>query len=611
MKVLDLFSGIGGFSLAAERAGCETVAFSEIEPFPCRLLAERWPNVPNLGDVTQITGQRVLDEVGPIDVITAGFPCQDLSVAGKRAGLEGERSGLYWQIVRLVSELIGLSCPPEFLVLENVPGLLSADGGESDDEQFRCVCGWPRGRGWVHLGSREAEVNDAGAHGSAEVHALQRPNRDAQPIPGGIVRRCERDEGMASIGGSRSQGTRADEDTSTAEGGTSRPRNPNLEAAGVGRGDYAETVESGSDQRSPISGESDFGLEPEFDSDAGLFAWETDCPACGRRAEEYAGGVVRPSAMGIVLGTLAQLGAVDVAYRVLDAQHFGVAQRRRRVFIVADFAGRRAEQVLLEPESLRRDSAPGRKAGEDVARALTGSLDAGGGNRGCGQLAETGQLVARPLATGTNGQRYDYETETFVTHTLRGEGFDASEDGTGGNPPAICFDETQITSAENRSNPQPGDPSHPLAAGARPPTLVMPLKDPGGKGAAGSIRNSIHGNTEHHGIFAQQVRRLTPTECERLQGYPDGWTDLDGAADGPRYRALGNSVAVPCVEWILRRIVAVTVQPKVGEGKMASATMGGGGVVVSPLPRLQPSFGRSACLALAGANPAGAYNSTA
>lgn len=113
-------------------------------------------------------------------------------------------------------------------------------------------------------------------------------------------------------------------------------------------------------------------------------------------------------------------------------------------------------------------------------------------------------------------------------HALTGEGFDASEDGTGRGTPlvaaAIAFDTTQITSQNNRSHPVAGDPCHPLSESSHPPAIAQSVG----------------------------VRRLTPMECERLQGFPDGWTE--GFADGPRYKMLGNAVAVPCAEWLGRRI---------------------------------------------------------
>ena len=121
LHVLDLFSGIGGFSLGLERTGgFETVAFCEIEEFPRRVLAKHWPEVPCYDDVRTLTAARLAaDGITGIDVITGGFPCQDLSVAGKRAGLAGERSGLWSEIVRLTREL-----QPRYVIVENVANLL-------------------------------------------------------------------------------------------------------------------------------------------------------------------------------------------------------------------------------------------------------------------------------------------------------------------------------------------------------------------------------------------------------------------------------------------------------------------------------------------------------
>jgi DNA (cytosine-5)-methyltransferase 1 len=122
LRVLDLFSGIGGFSLGLERTGgFETVAFCEIEPFPRRVLAKHWPEVPCYEDVRTLTGARLAADKIAVDVITGGFPCQDLSVAGKQRGMgEGTRSGLWSEIVRLIGDL-----RPRYVIVENVAALLA------------------------------------------------------------------------------------------------------------------------------------------------------------------------------------------------------------------------------------------------------------------------------------------------------------------------------------------------------------------------------------------------------------------------------------------------------------------------------------------------------
>lgn len=118
--VLDLFSGIGGFSLGLERAGLRTAAFCEIDDKACAVLAKHWPTVPIFNDVKTLT-KRALDERGiAIDIICGGFPCQDISAAGRGAGLSGERSGLWWEFHRLIEEI-----RPQFAIIENVSLLRS------------------------------------------------------------------------------------------------------------------------------------------------------------------------------------------------------------------------------------------------------------------------------------------------------------------------------------------------------------------------------------------------------------------------------------------------------------------------------------------------------
>jgi DNA (cytosine-5)-methyltransferase 1 len=126
LRVLSLFAGIGGFDLGLERTGgFKTVAFCEIEPFAVRVLNKHWPEVPVYGDVRELTADKLAADGIAVDVISGGFPCQDISIAGRAAGLSGERSGLWSEIVRLARDL-----RPKLLFLENVSALLGRGLGD-------------------------------------------------------------------------------------------------------------------------------------------------------------------------------------------------------------------------------------------------------------------------------------------------------------------------------------------------------------------------------------------------------------------------------------------------------------------------------------------------
>ncbi len=315
----------------------------------------------------------------------------------------------------------------------------------------------------------------------------------------------------------------------------------------------------------------------------------------------------------------------SLAWRSLDAQYSGLAQRRERVFFVGYLgaAGWKAPAaVLFESESLSWHPAPSREKGQNVASTVNAGI---GRRRGGGQLDNP--LVAR---CDTTGNRYDFETENFVTvgcltaglakrvynqevsqghiiaSTLRSGGNGRIPSSRGEN---LVFDENQITSKANRSNPQYGDPSHPLTT-ARPPTIAFSCKDNGrdasdlaptlramnydqshinGGGqvavafdwqaAGGGNDTSFQGksrrfivrkdglagacSTSHVDAIQlnTMVRRLTVRECERLQGLEDDYTLVPYrgkmSTDSPRYKSIGNSIAIPDLRWIGERIEAV------------------------------------------------------
>ena len=128
MNNLDLFAGIGGFSLGMEKAGFKTAAFCEIEPYCKKVISQRWPEVPIYDDIRELSASRLVADGIRIDTITGGFPCQDVSAAGsmwgKRQGTDGERSGLWAEFARLIGEI-----KPKYAIVENVPAILAGDSG--------------------------------------------------------------------------------------------------------------------------------------------------------------------------------------------------------------------------------------------------------------------------------------------------------------------------------------------------------------------------------------------------------------------------------------------------------------------------------------------------
>ncbi len=454
MRYLSLFSGIEAATQAWHPLGWEAVAFAEIEPMPCSYLATRYPNVPNLGDVSKITNADIA-ALGKIDLVVGGSPCQGLSVAGKGLGLSDDRSGLFHQQMRIF-HAARLFCGCRWLVWENVPGAFSTNHGR----------------------------------------------------------------------------------------------------------DFAVVVNE-------------------------MAGCQVDVPDDGWGTE------------GLALG---ENGLVEWA--VLDAQWFGVPQRRRRVFAVLDSGNwRDRPPVLLEPDRLRGDTAPFREPGEEVAGTLTASA----GKR-CGiqeQDGSSGLICANaegstglPFLTRSNiGKCVNNQTPLIAKAyglyggNKRGDrpdgGFYVREEetsktldtGGGLNPSCsqggvlIAFDATQITSPVNVSKPKQDDACHPLCATAHPPAIAYsiqagalrenPSSGPNGVGVSSGVAYTLEARAEvqavaFHANEGWRVRRLTPRECERLQGYPDDDTKVTHkgkpASDMARYRALGNGMAVPVMAWIGKQI---------------------------------------------------------
>lgn len=407
-RYVSIFSGVEAATLAWEPLGWEPVAFSEIEPFPCAVLAERWPDVPNLGDITKIDWKDKID--GAIDLVVGGSPCQSFSVAGKREGLKGA-SGLMFEYIRCVQEL-----RPNWFLWENVPGALTSEDG---------------------------------------------------------------------------------------------------------------------------------------------------------------------GAFGQLLSEMDELG-YSLAWRVLDAQFFGVAQRRRRLFLVGHLGAESPAEVLFEPGCLSGNPQSSREKRKELARRAGRSAACAGFKYSAVPRANTIGYAEEQANTLTadwhapavlplncadrQGMAFSqYGTEIAGCLTARGDSSPCADRGQN----IVCMTGTQAhchisDEIAGCLTAHMGKDDAPVVVGDLNAHTaicrnVCPTLKCGGDGAM--VASEVADKPA--GVNPMLVRRLTPLECERLQGFPDGHTLIgwkgkpaDDCPDGPRYKAIGNSMAVPVMRWIGRRIAA-------------------------------------------------------
>lgn len=247
----------------------------------------------------------------------------------------------------------------------------------------------------------------------------------------------------------------------------------------------------------------------------------------------------------------------SAAWRVLDAQYLNLAQRRERVFVVSFRTGDGINPgaVLFEPESVPRHSPPSREAGEGIATlCIKGAA--------IGRQPHNGPRFGDYLNDGSTYTLNCSEVHAVgcVTHTLRAEGHDASEDGTGRGVPLVVDTLTSNVDAHSGFRDHKG--LVPIVAGFKRGQGSKARSDGYQVEQAPTLTSSDSGTQQSPGVLiGMQVRRLTPRECERLQGFPDEWTAIQyrgkPAADSPRYKALGNSMAVPVLRWIGERIQTV------------------------------------------------------
>jgi len=268
---------------------------------------------------------------------------------------------------------------------------------------------------------------------------------------------------------------------------------------------------------------------------------------------------------GSLLGGLAELG-YGFAYRVLDAQYFGLAQRRKRVFVVGCLGDwRRAAAVLFERESLSGHPAPNRKARQVAPTIPARSLGVGGLGT---DFDCDGGLIADVAPTiggvsnggGANGSGRDVDSVESLICAHEIARCVATREGSSHD-----YTSMTIVAFHNRQDPDvSGDVTHPLSAQDNSMGIAFTQNqrdEVRQMDVAGALASEPGMKQQTYAKVGMQVRRLTPRECERLQGFPDDYTLIQyrnkPAADGPRYKALGNSMAVPCMHWIGKRIQRV------------------------------------------------------
>jgi DNA (cytosine-5)-methyltransferase 1 len=460
MTFLSLFAGIGGFDLGLAQAGLRCVGQVEIDPAACSVLARHFPEVPRHDDVRTTLAWWRAQPRPHLDLLTAGFPCQDLSTAGRRAGLAGPRSGLFFDLARAIGGL-----RPRWLLLENVPGLLSSRHGADFAVALATLGQLGYGLAWRVLDSqhfgvaqRRRRVFVVGRRGAVcpfevlfEPQGRPRdpaPRRPPPPSPARTPR-------------------------AGATGGRSRP----------------------ADQRR---------------HDAGRVA-TTLTASLGHHGHSSPRG---DASDNLLVQSVAQPGATT-------GPLLANAGGQRTTDLNTPLVPARPEQVTPTPSAGRVRSLAENQRGELRTTELATSISAGGGKPGQGYpavLVDTG-----------SPSRYPAGQHAVVSGTLTGRC---------GKGPSSTVDDGVIVTC------MPAQPAGPL------PT----------RSAVGPARARQTGADAGTTLSPVMVRRLTPVECERLQGFPDGWTahgaDQRPISDTARYRLIGNAVTVPVVAWIGARLAA-------------------------------------------------------
>lgn len=481
MKTLtlgSLFDGIGGFPLAAQRCGIKTLWASEIEPACIEITKRHFPKMEHLGDITQIDGGKI----PPVDIISFGSPCQDLSTAGKQKGLSGERSGLFLDAVRIIYEMRRATNGryPTFIVWENVSGAFSSNKGND----FRIVLEK------ITKGIAPAVVGDL-------------------EIAGGLVENsCVADFGRTA-------------DRIYYNADKSRTLTATTGGGGSATGNYLDISEV-----RPINLQVATRCEA-LGERTGLGIGEDGDPA-NTLQEQHSHGVF----------------AARVVYPIREPQ----LNRDSNGFVVGREGDPAPTISAMERHAIAACFAPG---GFGDYKEGVGTLRASAGKHG----TSSANIVIAGEAAGFVNITGKSVTGTLDSNYYKGTGARSGieREVVGVIKPVYTKEnvgdvDELVKMFENNSR-----------GGYREGCGT--LRASGGDCGGGS-ENLIAIFNKIAYYIKYELRKLTPLECERLQGFPDYWTKYgeSGAelSDTPRYKALGNSLTVPCAERVFRGIIAVT-----------------------------------------------------
>jgi DNA (cytosine-5)-methyltransferase 1 len=587
----SLFDGIGGFPLAGVRQGFTPVWASEIEPFPIEVTKIRFPEMLHVGDITQLKGA----ELTPVDVVCGGSPCQDLSVAnGRRAGLQGERSGLFMEQVRVIKEMrahdkangrTADAVRPRYMVWENVPGAFSCSNGEDFQAVLEETCriadstvSVPRPPGGVW--------QSAGAILGDQFSVAWRV-LDAQYWPGTPQRR-KRIYLVADFGGHTAPQILFKQDSLLGDSATG-------EEARQGTATCSQTSTGDPGGNPSHINEADHNnvssKKNNLTSDHSAVAF-----ACNQRDEvRELGGIVgaiqaQPgmkqqtfiAAFSAGQGSKAGgIGYQEECAPTLKASESGT-NMVPPVLCLNDQGGNRMDITENMTATLRAqmDGHPPLVLGREPELFENHGID----SRYTGPHEVAPTMSAR-YGTGGNNVPLISQTSVFSedecadlphaeTYCIAGNIIDR-QDHNGGNGIGVQPDISYTVTATDRHcvfSQQRSDEYVPnevvSTQSARQYKDATDLvADVAGLDCrngvengdlCGTLQSKTDGgyslNNVHPVRVGKLIRRLTPLECERLQGFPDFWTDIPGASDSARYKALGNSVAIPCVEHVLRGI---------------------------------------------------------